>query len=229
MRPAGRGHGLFQRVHEEAGLAVLDDLRRRAAAEGHHRRAAGHGLDHHQAERFGPVDGEQQGLGPAQEGGLLMVTDLADEFDQRIGVDHRLDDGLPIDPIGRVDLGRDLQRLVESGGDVDGAVRPLLGRDAAKEGQIAVGPRREAVEVAGHPVVHGGFPVGQRQGPALVVRDGDQAELGPAFVHAADILHVQTPVQGRHRLVGAADEEGEMHHVRMEMDHVEVVGALQHL
>ena len=36
-------------------------------AKGDHRRAAGHRLDHHQAERLGPVDGEQQRRGVAQE------------------------------------------------------------------------------------------------------------------------------------------------------------------
>ena len=229
MRPTGGRDGLFQRLDQEAGLAVLDDFGRRAAAEGHDRRAAGHGLDHHQAEGLGPVDREQQRVRSAQERGLLMVADLADELDQRIGVDHRLDDRLPIGLVRRVDLGRHLQWLVQRRRDLDRPVRPLFGRYPAQEGEVALRLRREAIGLAGHAVVHGGLPVGQRQGPPLVVGDRHQAELGPALVDAADILHVQPPVQRGQRLVGVASEHRELDHVGVEMDHVEVVGALQHL
>src|SRR6266542_6854779 len=41
-------------VDDQAGHAMLDDFGHRAAAEGDHRRAAGHRLDHNQAERLGP-------------------------------------------------------------------------------------------------------------------------------------------------------------------------------
>ncbi len=45
---------------------------------GDDRRAAGHRFDHHQAERFGPVDGKQQRRGVAEEVRLLGIADLAD-------------------------------------------------------------------------------------------------------------------------------------------------------
>ena len=82
--PPGGLHGFVHRIHQIAGHPVLDDLGRGAAAERHHRRAAGHGLDHHQTERLGPVDGEQQRLRPAEKGGLLGVADLAHELHQGI-------------------------------------------------------------------------------------------------------------------------------------------------
>ena len=58
-------------VHDEAGHAVVDHLGHRAAVERDHRRAAGHRLDHHQAERLRPVDREQQRVGARQECRLL--------------------------------------------------------------------------------------------------------------------------------------------------------------
>ncbi|MNE57611.1 hypothetical protein D3C80_1525870 [compost metagenome] len=72
-----------------------------------------------------------------------------------------------------------------------------------------------------------GLPVGVRQGAALIVRDGDQAELGPALIDLGQILQVQPAVQGGDRLVRQIPEEGEMQDVGMEMDDVERVGAVQ--
>jgi hypothetical protein len=47
------------------GRAFIDDFRDRTAPEGDHWRAAGHGLDHDQTERLGPIDGKKQ-RGPSQ-------------------------------------------------------------------------------------------------------------------------------------------------------------------
>ena len=63
--------------------AIVDHLGHRAAVERDHRRAAGHRLDHHQAERLRPVDREQQRMRAGQERRLLAVVDLADELDPR--------------------------------------------------------------------------------------------------------------------------------------------------
>src|ERR1700757_1699349 len=41
--------------------AILHDLRDRPAGTGEHRRTAGHGFHHHQAERFVPLDRKQHG------------------------------------------------------------------------------------------------------------------------------------------------------------------------
>src|SRR5690606_41564596 len=63
------------------------------------------------------------------------LSDLADEFDQRIALDQRAHHRIPVGPVLRIDLGRHLQRLVQLGGELDGPFRPLLGRDAAEEGE----------------------------------------------------------------------------------------------
>src|SRR4029077_231065 len=47
---------LIHTVNNGSREAVLDDFRHRAASEGQDWRAAGHGLDHGEPERFRPVD-----------------------------------------------------------------------------------------------------------------------------------------------------------------------------
>src|SRR5688572_17777698 len=46
-------HRRLDRVHHEPGDAVFDDFQHRALRPGEHRRAAGHSLDHDQAEGLG--------------------------------------------------------------------------------------------------------------------------------------------------------------------------------
>ncbi|MNL17894.1 hypothetical protein D3C87_1390150 [compost metagenome] len=77
--------------------------------------------------------------------------------------------------------------------------------------------------------MHRRLPVGLGQGAALIVGDGDEAELGPALIDFGQVLQVQPPVQGGHRLVRQVAEEGEMDDVGVEMDDVELVGAVQNL
>ena len=79
--PVDGADGAVDVLDDEAGEAVVDDFRHRAAIERDDRRAAGHGLDHDQAERLRPVDRHQQRDRAAQEFRLLLVGDLADEFD----------------------------------------------------------------------------------------------------------------------------------------------------
>ena len=54
-------------LDDESSQAIFDDFRHRAAIERDHRRAAGHGFDHHQAERLRPIDRNQQSDRAAQE------------------------------------------------------------------------------------------------------------------------------------------------------------------
>ena len=95
-------------LDDEAGDAVGDHLRHRAAIERDHRRAARHRLDHHQAERLRPVDRHQQRDRAAEECRLLVIVDLADVIHIR-AVHHRLDLLVVIVAVGAVDLGGDLQ------------------------------------------------------------------------------------------------------------------------
>ena len=71
---------LFHGFNDGAGDAVLDDLRNRAATESKDRRSASHRLDHGESKWLRPVDRKQQRLCLTQELRLLMVIDLADEF-----------------------------------------------------------------------------------------------------------------------------------------------------
>ena len=69
---------------------ILHDFRNRAFAEGQHRRAARHRLDHDETERLRPVDREQQGERLAEKFALGGLVDLADEFNAG-AVEQRLD------------------------------------------------------------------------------------------------------------------------------------------
>jgi hypothetical protein len=123
--PGSRRDGLAERVDDEPGRAVVDHFRHRAAAEGHHRRAARQRLDHHQPEGLGPVDGKEEGAGVPEERRLPRLVDLADELDERMG-EQAADVALEVVAIGGVDLGGDLQRPAARRGDGDGAVDALL-------------------------------------------------------------------------------------------------------
>src|SRR5437764_2462405 len=68
-------------LDDEPGDALVDHLRHRAGSKRDDRRTAGHRLDHDQAERLGPIDGEQQGCGTRQKLLLGLVVDLADQLD----------------------------------------------------------------------------------------------------------------------------------------------------
>ena len=143
---------LFHGFDDGAGDAVLDDLRHRAAAKSQDRRAAGHRLDHGEPERLRPVDREQQRLRVAQELRLLVVVDLADEFDAA-AVEQRFDLGLEIGLVGAVHLGGDLERNAQRARDGDGAVGTFLRRDAAEKGEVAAArlPRVPRCRCAGMP------------------------------------------------------------------------------
>src|ERR1051325_1502339 len=79
-----RRHRRIDRIDDETGQAIFDDLGHRTATEGDHRSAVRHRLDQHQAERLGPVDREQQRQRVAKEAPLVGFADLADKFDQWI-------------------------------------------------------------------------------------------------------------------------------------------------
>src|SRR5690348_4187820 len=54
-------------VHNVARYTFIDDFGYRAVSEGKNGRTAGHGLDHHKAERFRPVDREKKSRRFAEE------------------------------------------------------------------------------------------------------------------------------------------------------------------
>ena len=111
--------------HTKPGLPSLEDLGHRSVAERDDGRARGQRLDHHQAERFRPVDREQRGRGAREELGLLGLADLADELDVRRRAEQRRRCSVVVH-VERVDLGRDLAAVARPAGHLDGPVGPFL-------------------------------------------------------------------------------------------------------
>jgi hypothetical protein len=179
-------------------------------------------IDHHQAERLGPVDRQQQGMRAAEESGLFGIADLADHFHAR-AVHHRLDDGVEILLVDAIHLGGDLQRNAGAPRDGDGAVGPFLGRDAAQERQIARphGLRRQ--QVLRQAVIDGAHEVGVRQRPALRVGDGNHRRLRQV-VHRGDFRQVEAAVQRGDRRRAGARQQREHPVVQMAVQHVEIMG-----
>ena len=128
--PIQRGHGFFHVMHNEACHTMQQDLGNRAARIRNHRSAACHRLDHHQSERFGPIDREQHRNRIPQKFGLLGLPNFSHEFDQRM-VQKRFDLFLEIIPIRAIDLGSDLQLLAGADRNLDGMIETFLRRDPA--------------------------------------------------------------------------------------------------
>ena len=168
--------------------------------------------------------GKSSARGAAEEGRLVALADLADVVDQRVGPDQGLDLRLPVGEVGVVDLGGDPERHAGAPGDLDGAVGPLLGRDAAEEGEIAAGgARAETVEFARQAVVDGAHPVDRRHRRALGVGDGDQRHVGEDAVERHQVGQVEPAVQRRHRGGGDGAQQRELQEVDVEVQDVEVL------
>ena len=93
-------------------------------------RSTRHRLDHHQTERFGPIDGKEKCRSTAKKVGLLVFANLTDKLDQGI-LDHRLYDLSKISAIGWVNFRGNLQLSADLLGYRNRPVWPLLGCDAA--------------------------------------------------------------------------------------------------
>src|SRR5690606_36109323 len=102
---------------------------------GNHGRAAGHGLDHDQAKRLRPVDGEHEGISVAQKLIFFSVPDFADILDERM-VQQGLDPLLEIVFVYPIYLGSNFEGDASSFGDLDGPVYPFFGGDAPYKRQI---------------------------------------------------------------------------------------------
>src|SRR3984893_4557054 len=134
--PREHPHCLIHRINDGARDALVDDFRNGTLAESKDRCAARHCLDHHQAERLRPIDREQKCMRLAQEFGLAAFIDLADELDPRIA-QQRYDRFAEVGFVDLVDFGSDLQGNAERPCYPNGAVGPLLGRDAAEKRDVA--------------------------------------------------------------------------------------------
>ena len=171
-RPRGPGAGRASRRRRTAATASSSEATTKPVTPSsttsgtEPRRQATTGVPQAMASIMARPNGSGQSIGnrsaaaSPRNAGLLGVADLADELDQRVG-EQRLDHPLEVGPVGRVDLGRDLEPEPRAPGDRDRPVGPLLRRDAAEEGEVAaLGLRGEAVELLAHAVRDGGDPVG---------------------------------------------------------------------
>ena len=118
MNLRGGVDGLFETFNDKAGRFMIDDFVHRAASKRHDRGAARERLDHHEAERFRPVDRKKKGLRMAEKLVLAVLSDLSDEFKERI-VEQRLNLPGKIRRVGRIDFRRDSQRVPAGFGDPD--------------------------------------------------------------------------------------------------------------
>src|SRR5689334_1114461 len=192
--------------------------------EREHRRAAGHGLDHGQAERLRPIDGKEQGQRFPEKLGLGALIDLADILHAGL-IDERRDLLPEIDLVRLVDFGRDLQRDSERPGELDGAVGTLFRRDAADERQIAT-TRLEyrLIEMLGDAVVDGGHKVGVGDRPPLGVRDRYQRHIAKADVEWLQIGQILPAMDRGYGALGVRAKERKMKLIDMEVKKVELLG-----
>src|SRR5688572_202299 len=164
-------HRGIERIDDIPGQAVFDHLGHGAVPPGEHGGAAGHGLDHGEAERLGPVDGKKERRRIAEKGGLVLLGELADELDRP--AEQRCNAAAEVRLVHRVDLGGDAQRDPGAARDLDGALQSLLGRDPSEEGEIAALRRHGARAYARRKsVVYRRQPVLARRRPALTVGNG---------------------------------------------------------
>ena len=97
-----------------------------------------------------------------------MVADLADIFDERM-IHQRANEFIIIVLVGPIDLRGDLERDAASDRDLDGAIDPLFGRNAAQHGEVARGHRPRRQQFFRQAVVDGADPVGLRHRTPLRV------------------------------------------------------------
>ncbi len=165
-------------VHNGAGDAVLHNFGHRSAAEGENRRAAGHRLDHDEAERFWPIDREQQRAGFTEECALLALVDFADELNAFALINEGSDLLAEISLVDSIHFGGDLQLGAGCQRNRDRAIGPLLGRNPSKEREITASRIVDSpVQVHRQTMRDVGCEIGAWNRAALGVRDGYQRHL----------------------------------------------------
>src|SRR5262249_33274874 len=224
-----RDYRVVYAFDDEASHAVGDDLRHASIVPRDHRRAAGKRFRHHQAERLRPVDGEEQRAGVAEELILFGAAHLAYEFGERRGLlQERLNGIAEVVVIHGIDARRDLQRHFGAAGDLDGAVEPLFGRNAAEKREIVSAAFVKRMQIARQAVMHGGLPICVRQRQSLAVRDRNQRHVRIGAEQRVEIVRIEPPVQGCDRAAGNSLHQREMKVVAMEVNYVESSDVVEH-
>ena len=194
-----RGHHLVDGLAQETADAVAQHLGHRAAPHRDHRRAARQGLGHHQAERLGPIDREQQRRGAAQQLGFVLLVYFAHELNL-IPAKNRLDLAVPVILVDRIDLGRDFERHTRTTRDLYRQIGPLFGRDTPQKNQIFAPSRLKRIIFDRYAVVHTAGPVQIERGQRLALRHADrnQRHMGIFAQNRRQDIQVKAPVQRRY-------------------------------
>src|SRR6478736_2108804 len=125
-----RVNSLLDIFNDESSFSIMHHFRHRTLIEGNDRRAAGHGLYHHETEGLGPRDGKEQSKCSTQEVRLLGFAYLTDELYSRC-VKKRKNTCFEIISIRWVHLRGDAERQARAASYFNGAVYTFLGCDAA--------------------------------------------------------------------------------------------------
>ncbi len=215
-------------LDDEAGEAVFDDLRHRAAVVGDDRRTARHRLDHHQPERLRPVDRHQQRNRAAQERRLVGVTDLADVLDIR-RIEHRMDLFFVVVAIRPIDLCSNFERNAAMFGNPDRTIDTFLRCDASEKGEVARPYRHRDDQLLGQAVVDGLDPARLRQRPPLRIGDRDDRHGREGVEHRLVFGKIKPAMQRRDERRRLPREQREWIVIEVKVQKIEVIRLAPHL
>ena len=167
-------HHLGLSLAQKSRCSIAENFGDRASTSRDDGSPAGQGLDHHQTERLGPIDREEQRRGSPEQLCFGSVADLAEKLNVGHGLEKRADLRLEVCPVSGIDLRRDTQRKSCIARHSHRRVDALLGGDSADERQIAVGPFAKRIQGLREAVRDGGEKRNFCERRALCIADGDQ-------------------------------------------------------
>ena len=196
---------------------MFDQFGHRAAVEGDHRGAAGHRLDHRQAEGLVEADEVEERTRLAERPRAGFAADDAAE-DHVVVVDVRRDLTLVIAfVLHQASHDQPLARSLRGG---DGVVRAFVGMDAAEEEQVVAALCIEGEVIEGDAVVDRRGVAERRV--AVGVADRDVMHMiVVALVHRHDPLGREAVDRRQHRRVDQP-RPGERHEIGLVVDQVEL-------
>src|SRR5271166_5540195 len=125
---------------QKTSHSVDEQLWGRTYRAGEHRSAQSQRFNIYHAKRLRPVNRYQKRKSIAHQLAFSSLIQLSKKLDKRM-IQKWLYDGSEIIAVLRTYLCGDLERNTGSMGNLDGTLRPLVGRDAANETQILSGLR----------------------------------------------------------------------------------------
>jgi hypothetical protein len=161
-------HRALEIGHEKAGDPLFYDLRNGTPWVCNHGRAASHGLNHHKAKGFAPIDGKQKSSSLTEKCIFLATPDFPDEVNKRV-IKQRLDDILKIYHVNAINLGRYLQWHTGAFRDLDSVVQALFWRGTSEKYEVAAASVANRKRLSRQTVVDGTLPIRPRQRPTLSV------------------------------------------------------------